>query len=177
MKNCKRRLSGNPRVPFSSRQLRALEETYNENRYLSVPQVEELATSLELPHHRIKIWFQNRRAREKRSLEKSPMSGKNVLLPQQKQQGGCKYDTPCFVPFSSKTSFVLNHYSLANLNPPFSAPDRCIYRGVIRCGRASFQPWIKLWFSSRKTRRQFVWLNSPVINVYLFLAILLSYLS
>lgn len=140
VKNCKRRLSGNPRVPFSSRQLRALEETYNKNRYLSVPQVEELSTSLELPHHRIKIWFQNRRAREKRSLEKSPMSGKNVLLPQHKQQGGCKYDTPCFVPFSSKTSFVLNHYSLANLNPHFSAPDRCIYRGVIRCGRASFQP-------------------------------------
>lgn len=140
MKNCKRRLSGNPRVPFSSRQLRALEETYNENRYLSVPQVEELSASLELPHHRIKIWFQNRRAREKRSLEKSPMSGKNVLLPQLKQQGGCKYDTPYFVPFSSKTSFVLNRYSLANLNPHFSAPDRCVYRGLIRGGRALFQP-------------------------------------
>ena len=44
-----------------------LEHRYLETRYLSGPEVSELSATLSLSEHRVKIWFQNRRAREKKS--------------------------------------------------------------------------------------------------------------
>ncbi|XP_068750773.1 homeobox protein vab-15-like [Montipora capricornis] len=138
VKNCKRRLSGSPRVPFSSTQLQALEEAYMVSRYLSVAQVEELSTSLQLPHHRIKIWFQNRRAREKRIQDEPPIKGKRVLLPQPRKRDGYDYDTPCFVPFFLKGRFHLNSHSSET---PISHPGslkRSVYTGLYLCERVFF---------------------------------------
>ncbi|EDO49539.1 predicted protein, partial [Nematostella vectensis] len=72
-KSRKRRSSGNPRVPFSTSQLMELEHKYVETRYLSGPEVAELANGLRLSEHRVKIWFQNRRAREKKAKEEGGM--------------------------------------------------------------------------------------------------------
>ncbi|KAH8268071.1 hypothetical protein KR018_012102 [Drosophila ironensis] len=55
-----------PRIPFTPAQLQALEGAYKESNYLSAEDANKLAESLELTNTRVKIWFQNRRARERR---------------------------------------------------------------------------------------------------------------
>ncbi|XP_014603615.1 PREDICTED: homeobox protein MSH-A [Polistes canadensis] len=65
-KNTKRRPGIHPRIPFSSFQLRVLEEKYKENAYLSRGDAYDISTELRLPESRVKIWFQNRRARDRR---------------------------------------------------------------------------------------------------------------
>lgn len=139
LKNCKRRSSGTPRVPFSSTQLRTLEETYIENRYLSGPQVAKLSTNLKLPHHRIKIWFQNRRAREKRRQEGTPltaMSEEHLPL-LQGQQVTNKCGTSCFVPFLN-ASFSMNCFALANQRLYYNKLGRCVDCDAYSCGKMGF---------------------------------------
>lgn len=118
LKNCKRRSSGSPRVPFSTSQLMTLEQKYTENHYLSGSQVTELASSLNLPHQRIKIWFQNRRAREKRSQEENSMgTSTEDHPPLQQQQVGFKHATICCVPFSLRANLSMNFCGLGNYSP------------------------------------------------------------
>ncbi|CAN8000238.1 unnamed protein product, partial [Ixodes hexagonus] len=62
----RRYLGRNPRIPFTGAQVSALEAQFLVNRYLSGTQVHSIANSLGLTETRVKIWFQNRRAREKR---------------------------------------------------------------------------------------------------------------
>ena len=139
LRNCKRRSSGSPRVPFSSSQLMTLEQTYTENRYLSGPQVAELATSLSLPHHRIKIWFQNRRAREKRSQEETPVSAVPGKLPSlQQQQIRFKHDTPYCLPFSLSASFSMNCFAFGNCTSHYNMLGRCANFDAYSCGRMDF---------------------------------------
>lgn len=47
-----------------------LENAYEKSHYVSAAQVSQLSTTLKLPESRIKIWFQNRRAREKKKSRK-----------------------------------------------------------------------------------------------------------
>ncbi|XP_078518318.1 uncharacterized protein LOC144782972 [Lissotriton helveticus] len=72
-----RRTSRSPRVPFSSFQLSVLEGSFRQTRYLSTSQVREISTELELTENRVKIWFQNRRARERRDY----LRGQHVMRP------------------------------------------------------------------------------------------------
>ncbi|XP_071521603.1 uncharacterized protein [Panulirus ornatus] len=65
----KRKLGRNPRVPFSSTQLAALEARFRQSQYLSSCDVADLSGLLNLTETRVKIWFQNRRARERRDRE------------------------------------------------------------------------------------------------------------
>ncbi|KAL1513167.1 hypothetical protein ABEB36_002615 [Hypothenemus hampei] len=62
----KRQLGRHPRIPFTSYQLSILEEKFKETPYLSSEEVISLSTKLQLADIRVKIWFQNRRARERR---------------------------------------------------------------------------------------------------------------
>ncbi|XP_020799570.1 homeobox protein MSX-2 [Drosophila serrata] len=55
-----------PRIPFTPHQLQALESAYKESNYLSAEDANKLAETLDLTNTRVKIWFQNRRARERR---------------------------------------------------------------------------------------------------------------
>ncbi|KAI5646925.1 homeobox domain-containing protein [Phthorimaea operculella] len=59
------------RTAFTTEQLRTLEKMFNSKRYIDRAQREELAASLGLRDRCIKIWFQNRRMKEKRSSESS----------------------------------------------------------------------------------------------------------
>ncbi|KAH0544024.1 homeobox protein MSX-2 [Cotesia glomerata] len=68
-KICKRKPATHPRIPFTSFQLQTLEEKYKKSAYLSRKDVVQLSTILRLPHNRIKIWFQNRRARDRRETQ------------------------------------------------------------------------------------------------------------
>ncbi|XP_046401545.1 homeobox protein MSX-1 [Ischnura elegans] len=73
----RRKLGRNPRIPFSSGQVSALESRFRRGHYLSSADVHALANALQLSEARVKIWFQNRRARERRDREaaKGPAEG------------------------------------------------------------------------------------------------------
>ena len=56
-----------PRTAFSSEQLARLRKEFEDNRYLNEDRRRALATELGLKETQIKIWFQNKRAKLKKS--------------------------------------------------------------------------------------------------------------
>ncbi|XP_060923154.1 homeobox protein Nkx-2.3-like [Limanda limanda] len=58
-----------PRVLFSQAQVFELERRFKQQRYLSAPEREHLASSLKLSSNQVKIWFQNRRYKCKRQRQ------------------------------------------------------------------------------------------------------------
>lgn len=65
-KNGKLRSKRKPRVLFSQAQVLELENRFRQQRYLSAPERELLAHTLNLTATQVKIWFQNRRYKSKR---------------------------------------------------------------------------------------------------------------
>ncbi|KAK8738116.1 hypothetical protein OTU49_004050, partial [Cherax quadricarinatus] len=58
-----------PRVLFSQAQVYELERRFKQQRYLSAPEREHLASLLKLTSTQVKIWFQNRRYKCKRQRQ------------------------------------------------------------------------------------------------------------
>ncbi|XP_061535650.1 homeobox protein Nkx-2.3-like [Phycodurus eques] len=58
-----------PRVLFSQAQVLELERRFKQQRYLSAPEREHLASALRLTSNQVKIWFQNRRYKCKRQRQ------------------------------------------------------------------------------------------------------------
>ncbi|CAG9569251.1 unnamed protein product [Danaus chrysippus] len=70
-KQCKperkeRNIKRKPRILFSQTQVHALEVRFIAQRYLTAPEREQLAKTLNLSPTQVKIWFQNRRYKSKR---------------------------------------------------------------------------------------------------------------
>ncbi|KAL1513991.1 hypothetical protein ABEB36_003322 [Hypothenemus hampei] len=80
-----------PRTAFSSAQLARLKAEFNENRYLTESRRQKLSSELGLNEAQIKIWFQNKRAKIKKSSGQ-----KNPLALQLMAQGLYNHSTvPC----------------------------------------------------------------------------------
>ncbi|VVD04655.1 unnamed protein product [Leptidea sinapis] len=82
---CRSRRSGrHARVPFTAAQAAALEAAYARAPYLAPPALKALAAALQLRDDRIKIWFQNRRARERREKCSTVIPPQAIALPSTK---------------------------------------------------------------------------------------------
>ncbi|MCL4169848.1 UNVERIFIED_CONTAM: hypothetical protein GTU68_023849 [Idotea baltica] len=58
------------RVVYSDHQRLELEKEFHYSRYITIRRKSELATMLVLSERQVKIWFQNRRAKERKQLKK-----------------------------------------------------------------------------------------------------------
>ncbi|KAM4651999.1 homeobox expressed in ES cells 1 [Discoglossus pictus] len=73
-----------PRTAFTRSQIEILENVFRVNSYPGIDVREELASKLALDEDRIQIWFQNRRAKLKRSHRESQfLMVKDSLTPQE----------------------------------------------------------------------------------------------
>ncbi|NXL24075.1 DLX4A protein, partial [Setophaga kirtlandii] len=58
-----------PRTIYSSVQLQALNQRFQQTQYLALPERAELAAQLGLTQTQVKIWFQNKRSKYKKILK------------------------------------------------------------------------------------------------------------
>lgn len=77
----KQRTRRKPRVLFSQAQVYELERRFKQQRYLSAPEREQLASLLKLSSTQVKIWFQNRRYKCKRQRQDKSLELSNMQPP------------------------------------------------------------------------------------------------
>ncbi|XP_037634688.1 NK2 transcription factor related 7 [Sebastes umbrosus] len=102
-----------PRVLFSQSQVSELERRFRQQRYLSAPEREHLASILTLTSTQVKIWFQNRRykckrQRQDKSLELAgyPPAPRRVSVPVLVRDGKlCSHSAPY------NNNVTLGHYN------------------------------------------------------------------
>ncbi|XP_068012250.1 homeobox protein Nkx-2.6 [Melanerpes formicivorus] len=129
-----------PRVLFSQAQVLELERRFKQQRYLSAPEREHLASLLQLTSTQVKIWFQNRRykckrQRQDKSLELAarPPPPRRVAVPVLVRDG-----KPCLggsqpypAPYSITASpYPYSSYYGAYSSSPYGAGYGGSYAGV-----------------------------------------------
>ncbi|XP_039630682.1 homeobox protein Nkx-2.3 [Polypterus senegalus] len=140
----KQRTRRKPRVLFSQAQVFELERRFKQQRYLSAPEREHLASTLKLTSTQVKIWFQNRRykckrQRQDKSLEMAghhhPPPPRRVAVPVLVRDGkpclggSQNYSTPYTVGTSPYGYNSYPNYSTYS-NPTYNSNYSCNYSSI-----------------------------------------------
>ena len=121
----RQRTKRRPRVLFSQAQIYELERRFTQQRYLSAPDREQLASVLKLTSQQVKIWFQNRRYKMKRqsqdkSLEYAAFhSPRRVAVPVLVRDGKpcvSNNNSASFGPYGPVPPFNVNPFATAYSN-------------------------------------------------------------
>ncbi|NXS95904.1 NKX26 protein, partial [Jacana jacana] len=131
----KQRQRRKPRVLFSQAQVFELERRFKQQKYLSAPEREHLASALKLTSTQVKIWFQNRRykckrQRQDKSLELAshPLPPRRVAVPVLVRDG-----KPCLggsQPYPAPYSITTGPYSYSSYYSTYgSSPYGAAYGG------------------------------------------------
>ncbi|XP_034617725.1 homeobox protein Nkx-2.6 [Trachemys scripta elegans] len=142
----KQRQRRKPRVLFSQAQVFELERRFKQQKYLSAPEREHLASLLKLTSTQVKIWFQNRRykckrQRQDKSLEFSahPLPPRRVAVPVLVRDG-----KPCLggsQGYTAPYNVTVSPYSYNTYYSGYSnSPYRANYSGSYSGGPASTTP-------------------------------------
>lgn len=131
-----------PRVLFSQAQVYELERRFKQQKYLSAPERDHLASVLKLTSTQVKIWFQNRRYKCKRQRQDQSLEMVGIPPPRRIPVPVLVRDgKPCLgdsAPYSSPYNVNLNPYSSYNAYPAYSSYNgaacnanySCSYPGV-----------------------------------------------
>ena len=83
------------RTVYNERQKKQLEQQYIANTYISPEQKTDIARAVGLTERQVKIWFQNRRAKDRRqkyqSSDEDQSTPQHHSQQQQQQQFGCVF--------------------------------------------------------------------------------------
>ncbi|XP_053944747.1 homeobox protein Nkx-2.6 [Cuculus canorus] len=136
----KQRQRRKPRVLFSQAQVFELERRFKQQKYLSAPEREHLASVLKLTSTQVKIWFQNRRykckrQRQDKSLEMAvhPLPPRRVAVPVLVRDGkpclgrSQPYPTPYGI---TASPYAYSSYYSAYSSSPYGGSYRGGYAGV-----------------------------------------------
>ncbi|XP_052470402.1 homeobox protein Nkx-2.5-like [Carassius gibelio] len=137
----KQRKRRKPRVLFSQAQVYELERRFKQQKYLSAPERDHLASVLKLTSTQVKIWFQNRRYKCKRQRQDQTLEMVGVAPPRH-------ISVPVLVrdgkPSTYNTSYNvgINHFTY-NSYPAFSnfpSPGNTNYSCNYTASMSSIQP-------------------------------------
>ncbi|XP_069505932.1 homeobox protein NANOG-like [Ambystoma mexicanum] len=103
------------RACFSTKQLLAMQERFEQQKYLSPMQIQELSTSLGLTYKQVKTWFQNRRIKNKKAEKYTAAAGKNSTMQFNSQPVPC-----CAMPPGFPSGYPI--HAGENIIGPVAAP-------------------------------------------------------
>ncbi|XP_041839491.1 homeobox protein Nkx-2.5-like [Melanotaenia boesemani] len=141
----KQRSRRRPRVLFSQAQVFELERRFKQQRYLSAPEREHLATTLKLTSNQVKIWFQNRRykckrQRQDKSLEAAgqhhPQPPRRVAVPVLVRDGkpclggAQSYTAAAAAPYGSSPYSYNGYPAYTYSNPAYNTNYSCTYTSI-----------------------------------------------
>ncbi|CAN9510759.1 unnamed protein product [Ophioblennius macclurei] len=144
----KQRSRRRPRVLFSQAQVFELERRFKQQRYLSAPEREHLATTLKLTSNQVKIWFQNRRykckrQRQDKSLEAAgqqpqhhpPPPPRRVAVPVLVRDGkpclgGAQTYAAAAAPYGSNPYSYNGYPTYTYNNPAYNSNYSCTYSSI-----------------------------------------------